>query len=128
MKSVHEGTKDYKCDICDKAFCLKHDLKRHIMTVHVGNLNNDINIYNEGQNKVSLKNHLEIKSENSIIVETEHDYDNNDFSVPQDLKNSICVDIKVENEDDCDKNYFSVPQDLKSESSTHKDIKVESIL
>ena len=36
IKCVHEGLKNHKCDICDKAFSEPWKLKRHILTVHEG--------------------------------------------------------------------------------------------
>ena len=34
MKSVHEGIKDNKCDICGKAFSSKKNIYAHIDIVH----------------------------------------------------------------------------------------------
>ena len=34
VKSVHEGKKPFKCDICDYNFSQKGDMKRHVESVH----------------------------------------------------------------------------------------------
>ena len=35
-QTVHEGRRDYKCDICGDAFSIQAHVKRHIQTVHEG--------------------------------------------------------------------------------------------
>ena len=35
-KIVHEGLKNYKCDLCDKAFSQLSNVKAHIKSVHEG--------------------------------------------------------------------------------------------
>ena len=37
MQSVREGTKPFKCNICDYENVQKRNLKRHIESVHEGN-------------------------------------------------------------------------------------------
>ena len=36
VKSVHEGKKPFKCDICDYIFSLKGNLNQHAASVHKG--------------------------------------------------------------------------------------------
>ena len=36
VASVHEGKKPFKCEICDKSFPLKGEMKKHITSVHEG--------------------------------------------------------------------------------------------
>ena len=45
IKTVHEGIKDYKCELCDKAFTQLHNLKIHKMGAH-----QEINIENTENN------------------------------------------------------------------------------
>ena len=39
FEMVHEGKKPFKCDICDKTFSLKSKMKQHIEAIH-GKRNN----------------------------------------------------------------------------------------
>ena len=34
IRSVHEGKKQFKCEMCDKSFTNKHNLKGHSASVH----------------------------------------------------------------------------------------------
>ena len=34
--AVHKGEKNFKCDICQKLFSWKADVKRHVKKVHEG--------------------------------------------------------------------------------------------
>ena len=36
VATVHEGKKQFKCDICNTKFGIKSDLNRHVATVHEG--------------------------------------------------------------------------------------------
>ena len=45
IKTVHEGIKDYKCELCDKAFTQLHNLKIHKMGAH-----QEINLENSEKN------------------------------------------------------------------------------
>ena len=36
IAAVHEGRKDYKCDLCQKQFSYKDNLRQHIDAVHKG--------------------------------------------------------------------------------------------
>ena len=36
MTSVHEGTKAFKCDICDYMYSIKNNLNKHVTNLHEG--------------------------------------------------------------------------------------------
>ena len=83
IKTVHEKIKDFKCEICEKAFISNSDLKRHINAVHAktknfgctqcgkcfsqsGHLNQHIKSVHEGirENKCALCDNSFSRSEN----------------------------------------------------------------
>ena len=65
---VHEGKKQFKCDICDYSFSCKRDIIRHVASVHEGKkpFKCDICDYSCSQKNV-MKSHVA-----SVHVESVH--------------------------------------------------------
>ena len=59
INSVHEGIKNHKCDLCQKAFSHRGKLKNHINTVHEGLKNHKCYICEKAFSQaVNLRNHI----------------------------------------------------------------------
>ena len=59
INSVHEGVKNYKCDLCDKVYSRPTDIKRHIIGVHEGQKNYKCDICGKAFKQSShLKRHI----------------------------------------------------------------------
>ena len=37
IATIHEGKKQFKCDVCNAEFKTKQGMKGHILTIHEGN-------------------------------------------------------------------------------------------
>ena len=69
MKSVHEGIKDHKCELCDKYFSEKGNLDKHMKTVHEGIKDHKCKICDKSfSEKASLNKHMKSVHEESKII------------------------------------------------------------
>ena len=59
INSVHEDQKNYKCDLCDKAFTQIWNLKTHINSVHEGLKNHKCDLCDKNFSEAgNLKKHI----------------------------------------------------------------------
>ena len=72
IKSVHEKVKNYKCDICDKAFSRYGALKIHVNSVHEELKNHKCDLCDKAYSQLcQLKLHIKNVHENpgSLLIE-----------------------------------------------------------